>query len=237
MTEEEKHKPQSETITTFGHLRKAALAAAFLMAACGDTPDPVFALREATARLSVDRETGADAGFGTAFAIGPHTWATAAHVVEREDRLYRIGGERAVVVHIDETNDTAVLWRPVPIDSWLEVSCSYEWPEMTDQVTTYGYSNAIRAVGPDRALMARGIVASDHHRAYNDGYFFPITGASIAPGASGSAWVNEDGEVVGIVSHVENYVRHTMFGPMPNMLTVSYAAPTFSLCSWMRDNA
>lgn len=232
MTKEGNHKPPGKATPSFGHLRKAALAAAFLMAACGESPDPAFALRDATARLDAFDDEGREYSFGTAFAIGPHHWATAAHVIEGADIL-KIDGVQVRVAFVDEPNDTAVVHRPVSTDDWLPVRCAYEWPVMTTPVTTYGYSNAQHE--PDRAVLHRGEVATDFHPAMDDGYRFVVTAGILVEGASGSAVVNDGGEVIGIFTAYARWSTMAFYQDMAPT-DIAYAAPTFALCSWMRAN-
>ena len=123
-------------------------------------------------------------------------WVTAAHcIIERDDNGlpttadYRIGGEKAYLLKLDDKVDLAILEGPTAPG----LRIAYSEPKMRQKVFAFTYFL------PD-GFYSEGVASTQDSRGYN---WFNLTAG---PGSSGSAVLSLDADlVVGIVQ----------FGPCP----------------------
>lgn len=153
--------------------------------------------------IRVEYKTSAfTSAVGTAFAVGPHDWVTAAHVVTTDDgkqvsRVAHLSGLFSVdvleVVAVDKANDLALLHSDAAAPEWL--------PLARESVEQSGYGigypdNPFRPTSTRLAFAGRG----ESH--YNEYVLKPavIYTGTIYGGDSGGPIVNDAGEVIGVMT-------------------------------------
>lgn len=159
----------------------------FLLAACSSTPN------ESVAYLSV-KVDGEEIGSATGFAVSESEMVTSGHVCEAaldyfgEVTSPRLG--KLTMVAVDHDADLCVLTSRVPLKP-LKIA-NYSQLKRGDKASIFGYP---LGVGP---LLTTGFVENPYYIIFD--LPFLLVSVPAAPGNSGSPVLNEDGEVIGVLS-------------------------------------
>lgn len=156
---------------------------------------------------------------GTAFAVGPHDWVTAAHVVTTDDgkqvaRVAHLSGPFSVdvldVAAVDYENDLALLHSAAAAPEWLPLA-----RESAEQAGAgIGYPG-----NPFRPTLARLTFAGRGETQYADynldsAVFYTGT---IYGGDSGGPVVNAAGEVIGVMTACAPSVNTSIAVPVETL--------------------
>ena len=160
---------------------------------------------------------------GTAFAVGPHDWVTAAHVVTTDDgkqvsRVAHLSGlfsaDVLEVVAVDKANDLALLHSDAAAPEWLPLA-----RESAEQAG-YGIGypgNPFRPTSARLAFAGRGESHYESH--YNEYVLKPAalyTGTTYG-GDSGGPIVNDAGEVIGVMTACSASANLSMAVPVETL--------------------
>ena len=139
---------------------------------------------------------------GTAFAVGPHDWVTAAHVVTTDDgkqvsRVAHLSGlfsaDVLEVVAVDKANDLALLHSDAAAPEWL--------PLARESAEQAGYGIGYPD-NPFRPTLARLAFAGRGESHYDEYVLKPavLYMGTLYGGDSGGPIVNDAGEVIGVMT-------------------------------------
>lgn len=134
---------------------------------------------------------------GSAFAISDNLLMTSNHIIENcSEVAVRINNVLidASVVYADSENDLAILRVQEQLPYHFEIANSYK---KGDAIMAIGYPLSDE-LGSEKVKFSNGIIASETGLS-NNPFYLQIT-APIQPGNSGGPVVNQNFEVVGIVS-------------------------------------
>lgn len=138
-----------------------------------------------------------DISTGSAFAVSDNLLMTSNHVIENcEEIVIRIDDTfvEASVVCADKENDLAILRVSENLPYHFEIANRYK---KSDAIMAIGYPLSDE-LGSEKVKFSNGIIASETGLS-NNPFYLQIT-APIQPGNSGGPVVNQNFEVVGIVS-------------------------------------
>lgn len=146
-----------------------------------------------------NEESGSGVSTGTAWLISPTNLVTANHVIDNAASIQVVVGDNevmdAVVVATDPSNDIAILKLKKPLKS-APLYLSTKQPRLGSRVAVLGY--------PLPDVLGLKIQATTGEisglRGYADDQRFYQISAPVQSGNSGGPLLNQEGEVVGIVS-------------------------------------